>query len=218
MKQLTWVLVTFALAGPVRADVIYSNLGPGESYRQTSGLGESGPSSGLGAGRIASHFTVGGLDASFDNARLALGLLVGTNEIDLRLYTDNGGRPGTVLETIHASGPMPPFRAYGSGHLVEFNSSLHPSLQAGGTYWLLPFASGDTYAGWNWSLGFSEQLAGSNEEEPTTWTLFRDPPGAFEVNGTPSPAPEPSCLMLAGVGALALLLCRVMCVGVGYSF
>jgi hypothetical protein len=44
---------------------------------------------------------------------------------------------------------MPPFGQFGSGHLVTFDSALHPLLQAGGNYWLLPFASGDTDAAWN---------------------------------------------------------------------
>src|SRR5262249_41203391 len=144
--------------------------------------------------------------ATFDSARLALGLFAGANEIDLRLYADGGGRPGMVLETIHASGQMPAFGQFGSGHLVEFDSALHPLLQAG-TYWLLPFASGDTQAGWNQNnQGASGPFAFSNQVEPTTWKVVQQvTQGAFEVSGTPSPAPEPSALALAGVGVVGLL-------------
>jgi hypothetical protein len=145
-------------------------------------------------------------DTFFNSARMALGLITGANEMDLRLYSDASGRPGTVLETIHASGQMPHFNDFGSGHLVEFDSALHPLLQAGGTYWLAPFASGDTYAGWQFNnQGRVGPLAVSFEVEPTAWSLTDEYEGAFDVNGTPSPAPEPSALALAGVGLVGLL-------------
>jgi hypothetical protein len=207
MKRLTWVLAAClaALAGPARADVIYSNLGPGESYLNAAWV-EAGPNITGGPTRYAFDFTVS-TDTFFDSARLAVGLAGGANEIDLRLYTDAGGRPGTVLEAVHASGQMPHLFDFNSGHLVEFDSALHPLLQAGGTYWLLPFASGDTFAGWNEnSQGQNGLFAESFDAEPMTWYVEQDlRKGAFEVNGTPSPAPEPSALALAGVGLVGVV-------------
>jgi MYXO-CTERM domain-containing protein len=101
---------------------------------------------------------------------------------------------------------MPPAGVYGCGHLVAFASALHPLLQAGGTYWLLPHASGDTDALWNWNdQGRSGLGAFSVEVEPTSWNLAQATQGAFEVNGTPSPAPEPSGLALAGVGLVGVV-------------
>jgi hypothetical protein len=212
MKRSTWgpgacLAVSAALAGPARADVLYSNLGPGESYVQDRGWLESAPDSARGTVRQAIAFTAGGTDALFDGARLALGLNRGANEIDLRLYTDAGGQPGTVLDTIHAGGQMPPFGMFGSGHLVTFDSAAHPPLRAGATYWLLPFASGDTWAGWNLNnQGRGSPFALSQEGEPASWEVFPNvTQGAFEVNGTPSPVPEPSGLALAGVGVAGLL-------------
>jgi LPXTG-motif cell wall-anchored protein len=207
MKRLTWglafcVVAVAGVAGPARADVLYSNLGPGDSYVQDRGWLESAPDSAAGAVRQAIAFTAGGTDTLFDGARLALGLNRGANEMDLRLYDTAGGHPGAVLETIHASGQMPPFGQFGSGHLVTFDSATHPPLRAGETYWLLPLASGDTYAGWNMTnQGRNSPFAQSLEAEPTSWEVFPNVvQGAFEVNGTPSPAPEPSALALAGVG------------------
>ena len=88
MKRSTWgpgacLAVSAALAGPARADVLYSNLGPGDSYRQTIALVEGGPNSSEGTARVAIAFTVN-TDTFFDSARLALGLASGANEIDLR--------------------------------------------------------------------------------------------------------------------------------------
>jgi LPXTG-motif cell wall-anchored protein len=208
MKRLTWVLAAClaALAGPARADVIYSNLGPGESYAQGIGLTESGPTSPPGSIRQPQAFTVS-TDTLFDSARLAVGLAAGANEMDLRLYNTVGGQPGAVLDTIHVSGQMPNFGQFGSGHLVTFDSALHPLLQAGGTYWLLPFAPGDTWAAWNLNTtGATGSTALSQETDPTTWTVFTGVTlSAVEINGTPSPAPEPSGLALAGVGLVGLL-------------
>jgi hypothetical protein len=201
MKRLTGSLVAClaALAGPARADVLYSNLGPGESYAQHGGWFETGPVN--GAVRQAFAFTLS-TDTLFDSARLALGLAAGPNAIDLRLYDTVGGQPGTVLEAIHVSGQMPPLTMYGSGHLVEFDSATHPLLRAGGSYWLLPFASGSTRAGWSFNnQGGNGPYALSLEVEPTSWDVSQQPQGAFEVNGTPSPAPEPSGLALAWVAA-----------------
>ena len=144
-------------------------------------------------------------DTFFDSARLAVSLAAGANEMDLRLYNTVGGQPGSVLEMIHVSGQMPNFGMFGSGHLVKFDSVLHPLLQAGGTYWLVPFASGDTAAGWYENTqGASGPFAQSLEVEPTSWSVITFPQGAFEVNGTPSPAPEPSSIALAGVGLVGV--------------
>jgi hypothetical protein len=203
---MTWALAACLAAGPARADVLYTNLGPGQSYSRNFGYGESGPASFPGTVRQAFDFTVS-TDTLFDSARLAVGLSAGANEIDMRLYNTVGGQPGAVLETIHVSNQMPPYAMYGSGHLVEFDSTLHPLLQAGGTYWLLPLASGDTEASWNMNdQGGNGPDALSTQVEPTSWRVFPNlNQGALEVNGTPSPAPEPSGLALAGVGAAGLL-------------
>jgi hypothetical protein len=142
-------------------------------------------------------------DTFFDSARLAVSLAAGANEMDLRLYNTVGGQPGSVLEMIHVSGQMPNFGQFGSGHLVTFSSALHPLLQGGGTYWLLPFAPGDTWAAWNLNTtGATGMTALSNDPDPTTWTVFNGGTlSAVEINGTPSPAPEPSALALGGIAA-----------------
>jgi hypothetical protein len=207
MQRMMWSLAAClaVLAGPARADVLYSNLGPSDSYDQNFGWGEQGVAD-YYSERQAFSFTVS-TDTRFDSARLALGLVSGANEIDLQLrFTINGHPSGYALETIHASGQMPPFGMYSSGHLVEFNSSQHTLLQAGQTYWLLPFPVGNTYARWNFNAqGRYGLLAESREVQPVRWQVGFATESAYEVNGTPSPAPEPSSLGLAGVCAVGLL-------------
>jgi hypothetical protein len=136
-------------AGPARAD-FFSTLGPGDSYNPGQGLPETGPISFFGALREASSLTVGGAaDFRFDGARLALALSSDTNAIPaLRLYADAGGQPGAVLESMSVSGTLGPF---GGNNSRWCSPRRPPLLQHGQTYWLLPLASGDTRAIWNWN-------------------------------------------------------------------
>jgi hypothetical protein len=206
---LAALAVSLSLAGQAPADVIYSTLGPGDSYDNRSGAWtESGPDATLApTWRQAESFRVPvDGDYVFQGARLALGLISGPNEIDLRLYNDAGGRPGTVLETIHASGQMPHLFDFSSGHLVDFESAEQHLLLAGQTYWLLPFASGATDAGWNWNDQLTGQTgphAQSRELDPTDWDTRTDIRAAFEVNA--ALVPEPSALTLSALGVAALL-------------
>jgi hypothetical protein len=209
MKRLACAVAAVALllgsVGQARADVISSNLGPGDTYDRINGRVESGPDIfPVGATRQAVAFTVTGGDFRFDSAQLGLTFVSGTNAIDLRLYSDAGGEPGTVLETFHATG-LP---AFGStdNTLTTFTSALHSLLQAGQEYWLLPFASGDTGVAWNDNSTGANSVALSHETEPTTWQILPfSPQGAFRVNGSPAAVPEPSTLTLLGLGTLALL-------------
>jgi hypothetical protein len=199
------------LAGQVRADVIFTSFGPGDSYQTDDGWAERGTSFGPGPERIAFPFTVGGVeDFTFDSARLALSYVGGFNQTPpLRLYADAGGKPGAVREEIPGSHmQLGPFE--GNNPPVVFTSTVHTQLQHGQTYWLLPLAPGSLLAVWNTNdQGLAGTQASSDAEEPTSWSLLPDLRlTAFEVNGSPIvgvPVPEPSSLVLLGLGALALL-------------
>src|SRR5262249_47196627 len=152
---------------PVRGGVIVSNFGPGGSYDTGMGWNEIGPTSPSNPSRQAFPFTVGGMtDFRFDGARLALSLSGGTNAIPaLRLYSDVGGNPGGLLESIPVPGTLGPFNS--NTPPVVFTPPPHPLPQPRQTYWLLPFASGDTEAVWVVNnRGLSGPRAVSNFPDP----------------------------------------------------
>src|SRR5262249_48593365 len=89
------VLLLFT-TGTVRADVIYNNLGPGDTYQTGVGwtLGLPGTYQDVG-----NRFTPAGTSYTLDTIALALGYVTGTNAVDVALMTDAGGLPGLVIES-----------------------------------------------------------------------------------------------------------------------
>src|SRR5262245_46281383 len=163
------------LAGQVRAEIIFSTFGPGDSYQTEDFWPERGSSFAFGPERIAFPFTVGGVDDfNFGSARLALSYFGGSNQVPaLRLYADAGGQPGALLDDIPGSGLLGP---YGDNNPpVVFTSTVQPLLQHGQTYWLLPLAPVDVFAAWNTNdQGLAGTQAISDAEEPTSWRLIPD--------------------------------------------
>lgn len=182
-----------ALPSPARADTIYSNLGPGDSFDGGIGwtVSASQPQD------PAMPFTVPGIDYQFTSVELAL--FGSPPSLDILLMTDAGG-PGAVIETITIAVP-------GVSTLVTATSVLLPTLTAGTTYWIATDASGGFEGGWNWT---SPQVFGNTAfsfNQGATWNVF---PGqvesAYRVSGNPVAAiPEPATIVLAGLGGLCLL-------------
>ncbi len=193
------------LLGSAEAEVVYSTLGPGDSYNGMVGLTVGFPISGANYYAEAGAFTPAST-VSFDEVDLAVtwpGAGRGS-AILVQLRTDNSGLPGSVLEAFTFSN-LPVSGTVSSGDLLEGESVLHPELFAGAQYWVAVVPNGDDiFDSWNDSLPAVLGPQSSSTNGGLTWPTPTDhTQGAFRVDG--SPVPEPSTLALLAAGALGLL-------------
>jgi hypothetical protein len=195
----------------VRADVIFNNFGPGDTYLTESGrvVGAAGPTGDVQD--VATAFTVADGNFTLDQITLAVSLQSGLNQLDVTLAaSDGGGLPGTTLETFHFANAMGPLGS--NNPPLVANSTLHPLLSEGMRYWVIASASGATSAAWNFnSTGGIGLTAGRTNGGP--WSLDNVQPlqGALRVSGTPGPGPEPPAV--PEPSALALLAAGTLGVG-----
>lgn len=180
-------------AAPAGAGVLFSDLGPGQSYDCCSGWTVSGSSSTLGQSLVsASEFTAakGGAVGAID---VAIGHISGTNGATVSLWTDNAGALGSQLGSWDVSG-LATFGSTGSGSLADITGVKGVSLVAGKSYFLQLSSPSDTWDAWNFnSVGQSSKLIQNGQDFGPQAT------GAFQVL---SSAPEPAAwaMMVLGVG------------------
>jgi hypothetical protein len=157
------------------ADVIFNNFGPGDTYQTDWGWTLS-----LGS-PIGADFDQGdpfkpsGIDFYLDNIELAVGLVLGPNELDVWLMSDNSNKPGTIIESFHFSGAMGTFGEFNPP--LSMNSVFHPLLEENTQYWLIASTTGpDEWAAWNWnSIGETGTHALRQDLGP--WNIYTDTQG-----------------------------------------
>jgi len=74
----------------------------------------------------------------------------GANSFEMRIMTDNDGKPGSVLETITFTDQMDPWTDPSISPVLGA-SLLNPVLYSGVDYWAIAYAGGTTEAQWYFS-------------------------------------------------------------------
>lgn len=203
MNTPTFVAATIFLvtSGAARADVLFNNFGPGDSYLGNTGwtVINGGP---VGAHiEEASSFTVSGGDFFFTTAEFGAGHLFGPNVLIVTLHDDAAGVPGDPIESVTLVDQLlrfpnkpqtnyPPVVAPFSGGTV---------LRDGSTYWLSMSTVTDTdaWAAWNYNITGDLGLRAFREDSGPWSPHTGDPRGVFRVNGAPVPSPATLALPVA---------------------
>jgi PEP-CTERM motif len=131
------LLLTVAIGCAARLDaaVIYSNLGPNDSFSTSPGTYPIWNLTSGGFIERAAAFTVpGSQNVQFGSADLGFHLQTGTSSANVKLAADASGNvPGTIIESINISLPPPS----ANPTIVTATSNTNPTLIAGNTYWII---------------------------------------------------------------------------------
>ncbi len=205
MKSLATASILLAiLSVPASADVLYSNFGPSDTYDLEFGwtLSYGGPLAG-DAFEDAVAFTVTGGDYYFDSADVAVNHFWGPDLVHFNLHADDGGVPGTVLDSTSASGVIAS-GTQSSPMTANFGSDI--ILQNGQTYWLaLRTAEEDAWLSWAFNVvddfGLRAWQVNNGPWNPVMGSPGTDSErGVFRINATPVPAPGVLALLaIAGI-------------------
>jgi hypothetical protein len=198
-------LAAGAACGRGEAAVIFSNLGPGDSFSNTGRIVQ-GPGVGtIGDVNQGSTFTVGPANSFLTSVSLGIGVNqspnTGTGPIDVLIAADAGGSPGAVLRTLSTN-----LGATGD-QLVTLPDDGSLELSANTTYWVLMDGEGSFDGAWRFNdTGDIGLTAG--QTEPNPWNLrIDDDRYALRVEGRFA-VPEPTTVLLGLIGAIAACSAR----------
>lgn len=188
------VILVFGSVVSTEAAVMYSNIGPGNSFSTSIAVRASGPQSTWGESDVAEMFIP--IISDYIGS-IGVGVLSGkstydTMQMDLWVAADNGGLPGQILEATSCT-------MSGYTRCVQtaaFSGSTY--LEAGTKYWIVMSASENNWFQWYAS---DPEVSGRIGYKTTgDWNAFDYYAGSsLRVNSIPEPA---TILLLSIAGLL----------------
>ena len=171
---------------PVALKVIYKNLGSKtDAYNDTGGWAVVGPNAGLGFTEFMAMPFTPKADSHVSEVQVAVEYKSGANQVNLSIYNDSGGAPGTLLAGPVTVTGLP---AEGTCCTLAVADFSPVAVDAGTQYWVtadtpLTGTGSDFVGGWFWAPKPSYPLA---HDKGSGWVGIDGSPGesAGEVLGT----------------------------------
>jgi hypothetical protein len=192
-------------ASASRADVIFNNFGPGDTFPDVGRIIQGEAVNNIGDVDQAVGFTVPG-SQNFDLTDVYIGLGIfdspinGEGPINIDIAADSNGLPGGVLKTytvnVNATGPQ---IAHGSG-----GSTLQ--LNANTQYWVIGDGKTTFEGGWEYNPSgeMGGPTAGRSDNGP--WSLHLDDKTrmVMRLEGRELASPEPSSIIHFALGIVGI--------------
>lgn len=175
-----------AADAPAALTKIYSNLGPKtDAYNDTDGLTLSGPKSAFGFTQFVAMPFTPKVNASVTQVQVAVQYRAGANQINLSIYTDASGAPGTLLAGPVTVTNLPIFGTCCTLTVADFSPV---AVSAGVRYWVTAdtpsTGTGSDFEGvWDW---VAKPIYPQARNKGAGWVALEGSPAesAGEVLGT----------------------------------